>query len=483
MNHFNKLYNNILNNIINQNKETRKALIQKSDIQNKNNICMYLNTIAIASSNKVADFLCKFFASGEIKDIQDKRIQQVIDILDRKTDIDIQQDISLEQFLNKYQEYLNTSLDLDNISQLSDKKEYKDGIVTYKVQDDKQGMKAVRKIVDMQWGKKANPWCLISRTGGNLDAWHYWQRYNAYSKHIAFQDGKLLAFCANTNKHILWWDRHNQLSHKLKDLYGNEVQTELIEPYPFEQRFRLKFNKRTGRWDSELNITITNGDLIDGHFPVQFGYIKGKFFCQNLDDLVSLQGAPQYIEGNFKCRMCDNLTSLIGGPKVVMGDYSCHDCKQLKSLEGAPEHVWGTFDCDGCKSLTSFIGGPTRVEKQFDASGCSSVKTCQGAPRSCSYFVLDKMYSLESLEGSPQNVDYFWISSCDNLRSLKGCPEKINKSFELNWCPGIKNLIGGPKIVGGEVLINHCHNLQSVEGKPEKIGGQVKLFDCDKVKI
>lgn len=479
MNNFNNLYNNILTNIISQNKASREALFNKNNVKNKQYILSYLDGL---NNNKLADLLAKFFVSGELTNTSDNRIEHVTDILERKTNIDIQQVTSLNQFLASNQDIIDKSLNIDSLPELSQKKEFGDGIVIYKVQDNKKGMKAVRRIVDAQWGKKANPWCLISRSGGNLDAWHYWQRYNAYPKHIAFQDGKLLAFCANVNKRILWWDRYNQLSHKLKDLNGNEVQTEEYESYPFEQRYHLTFNKRTKRYDAQNTIRINNDDLVDGHFPVKFGYIKGKFLCSHCDDLKSLQGAPQYIEGNFVCGKCDSLTSLVGGPAVISGDYNCNECANLTSLQGAPKNVWGLFDCDGCKSLTSLIGGPRMVQREFDCSSCTSLTTLEGAPQSCQYFVLNSMHSLTSLVGSPKNVDFYWISSCDKLSSLEGISQKINKSFEINWCDNLTSLKGGPIEVGGEVSINHCHNLVSVEDKPKVINGQFKVYDCEKVK-
>lgn len=476
---FNNLYNNILKDIICQNRASREALFSKNKVKNKQYILSYLDNL---NNNKLADLLAKFFVSGELTHTDDPRIEHITDILERKTNIDIQQVGSLNQFLASNQQILDKSLDLDSIPELSQKKEFGDGIVIYKVQDNKKGMKAVRRIVDAQWGKKANPWCLISRSGGNLDAWHYWQRYNAYPKHIAFQKGKLLAFCANVNKKNLWWNRYNQLSPQLEDELGNKVETETYEPYPFEQRFHLTLNKRTKRYDAQDTIRINNDDLVDGHFPVQFGYIKGKFLCSHCSDLKSLQGAPQYIEGNFVCGKCDSLTSLVGGPVVISGDYNCNECANLVSLQGAPKNVWGLFDCDGCKSLTSLVGGPRRVEREFDCTGCSSLTTLEGAPQSCQYFVLNSMHSLTSLVGSPKNVDFYWISSCDKLSSLEGISQKINKSFEINWCDSLTSLVGGPEEVGGEVSINHCHNLVSLEGKPKVINGQFNIHDCEKVK-
>ncbi|MCQ2299977.1 MAG: hypothetical protein MJZ81_07640 [Bacteroidales bacterium] len=93
----------------------------------------------------------------------------------------------------------------DKVPELSDKREMGNGVVTYLVQDDREGQKAMRQIINTHWGEDANPWCLLHGDGkGNLsdgangeyDAWYYWNHYNALPKRVAFKDGKLLAFMA-----------------------------------------------------------------------------------------------------------------------------------------------------------------------------------------------------------------------------------------------------------------------------------------------
>ena len=81
---FNKLYNLILESIISQNRASRAQML--ANVQNHQQIQNYLNTL----DNKVADFLAKFFKSGQLVDVNDKRIDKVVDILKRKTDFNIQ---------------------------------------------------------------------------------------------------------------------------------------------------------------------------------------------------------------------------------------------------------------------------------------------------------------------------------------------------------------------------------------------------------
>ena len=87
----------------------------------------------------------------------------------------------------------------DTVPELSDKRELKNGITTYLVQDDKAGQAAMRRIINTHWGKDANPWCLLQGNGDGIlsdGAWSYWQQYSALPKRVAFKDGKLLAFMA-----------------------------------------------------------------------------------------------------------------------------------------------------------------------------------------------------------------------------------------------------------------------------------------------
>lgn len=109
-----------------------------------------------------------------------------------------------------------------------------DGVVIYKVKNSKDGQKAVRKAIDVNWGYDSDPWCLAARKEGfdqdeidNLSheqaeklglysddalavAWNYWNRYKAYPKRIAFKNGKLFAFSAGDEKqHVEWWDRND----------------------------------------------------------------------------------------------------------------------------------------------------------------------------------------------------------------------------------------------------------------------------------
>ncbi len=154
--------------------------------------------------------------------------------------------------LEAHREFKPTAkpIDPDTVPELSDRREMGEGIVTYQVEDTREGQAAMRRIIDTHWGEDANPWCLLAReknaaevfsddfwrwmtrnvchgdTGraqaevaDNPDnwaeeyeestgrkarakandmavAWNYWRQYSSLPKRVAFQDGKLLAFMA-----------------------------------------------------------------------------------------------------------------------------------------------------------------------------------------------------------------------------------------------------------------------------------------------
>ena len=110
-----------------------------------------------------------------------------------------------------------------------------DGVVIYNVEDSKEGQKAVRRAIDVNWDYDKNPWCLAARKdefdqdeinelseeqaeklGFYSDdalavAWNYWNHYKAYPKRIAFKNGKLLAFSAGEEEqYVEWWDKNDK---------------------------------------------------------------------------------------------------------------------------------------------------------------------------------------------------------------------------------------------------------------------------------
>ena len=592
---FNKLYNLILQSILTQNKATRAQML--ANVDKHQQIEKYLNTL----DNKVADFLAKFFKSGQLKDTTDKRIQHVIDILQRNTNFNTQINITLADFLKQNETYLNRSEVkkndyLDNIPQFSQKKEYPKGVVIYKVADTKEGQAAVRKIINAQWGENTNPWCLTqSKHDGVCTnvSWNYWKKYSAFPKHIAFQNGKLIGFCADSSGNCTWWDKGNKHSDKLKLLDGSFMQTEKYEfddetrREMFINKFNLKINKQTGRYDgrkriwlkdqdllnghlpvklgklsntlmidtdqlksldefplqarevsvwltdrwdqpqlsneekrklfllvhkdkltldkktglynSDTSIEILNGNILDGHLPIKFGKIEGCFWCKYCRNLTSLEGMPTEVTGKedycgsinlpaeFRIKKYIKRQGLIYNPKtklydakpsyaihvyngdiidghfpvkfgVIEGRFDCSDCKSLKTLEGAPRKVTETFECSDCQSLKSLQGGPEYVGGEYYIPDCSKIKNLIGMPKKINS--LNASYvPFQSLEGCPEEIEDGVGFNCRKLTSFKYFPKKIGGDLYLSSVPNrlkseLETVLKNTEI-GGESYINY----------------------------
>jgi antitoxin component YwqK of YwqJK toxin-antitoxin module len=105
-------------------------------------------------------------------------------------------------------------IDPDTVDTLYDRHVVGDtGIVTYEVEESEESRENMRKIINTHFGDEASPWCLLQGDGkGNLTpkSAEYWEYYSAYPKRVAFKDGKLLAFSANSEDEVVWWDRQDE---------------------------------------------------------------------------------------------------------------------------------------------------------------------------------------------------------------------------------------------------------------------------------
>jgi hypothetical protein len=122
----------------------------------------------------------------------------------------------------------------------------------------------------------------------------------------------------------------------------------------------LVWNKKTRRYDCDGNVSLTEHDIKDGKFTIQFGVVKGWFDC-SLCKLISLEGAPIEVGGTFYCDN-NNLTSLVGAPQET-NDFNCSH-NYLTNLKGAPKTVIGDFNCEH-NNITSLEGAPEFVGGNF----------------------------------------------------------------------------------------------------------------------
>lgn len=557
MNKFNKLYNLILQSIISQNKISRAILL--ADRQDHQKIENFLNQLAAKGNlqNKIADFLAKFFASEDIIETNDPRIEKVITIFRRQPNIDINQNNDLDHFLFYYKKYIErqqnkkVSQNLiatideclsDTFTQKEVDDKVKGGLVIYKVDDSEAGMKAVREIVDTEWGKYANPWCLVAREDVDDDendmeqAWYYWNQYNAYPKHIAFQNGHLLAFCANDDKQIIWWDREDSGTEQLVLNDGQEYKTRNYQwsqqqkkaklekaLAEFRKKYQLRFNQQTQKYDYSDGITIKKEYIVNGHFPVKFGRVGGNFSCEGCEDLRTLQGAPEIVGGYFNCFGCSNLTTLQGGPKKVKS-YICGGNDKITNLKGVPEYIDDLFRVqrmnnletldympktfkrihfDGCDKLSTkdktdlFIlrnKGQLTYNQQTDRWDCEQNEYGEQI-RIYQQDIIDGHFpvkfgvmrygfscsgcrNLTTLQGGPTFVERIFNCSWTSIKNLKGAPElSQNAQFDCKECVELESLQGAP-YYAQYFICSTNPKLKSLKGSPKRIGRELKCFQC-----
>jgi hypothetical protein len=124
-----------------------------------------------------------------------------------------------------------------------------------------------------------------------------------------------------------------------------------------------RLNPSTGLLDVDGDFRCSGSEL-KNLLGVRFGRVSGNFYC-SINQLTSLEGAPQKVGGSFFCY--DNqLISLEGAPQEVGGNFSCMHNK-LTSLEGAPQKVGRGFSCYDNR-LTSlkgipFVNGDINIEQ------------------------------------------------------------------------------------------------------------------------
>lgn len=181
----------------------------------------------------------------------------------------------------------------DEVPTLHKVKELPDGIVIYDVDESEESRKNMREIINTHFGKDCSPWCLLQGDGkGKLtkNSADYWYKtYTAYTKQVAFKNGKLVAFSANSNEERLWWDRKDS-SHRgipvIGKIKGDKLGRSATMEYSPEDGSLIsvtdifKGNKKNGKyaeWFSLDNETPSIEEEFDN------GYLVGRrvFYYEN----------------------------------------------------------------------------------------------------------------------------------------------------------------------------------------------------------
>ena len=142
-------------------------------------------------------------------------------------------------------------------------------ITIYDVEESEQSRENMREIINTHYGKNASPWCLLQGNEfGQLtpESKERWEYYNAYPKQVAFKGGRLLAFSANSEKNVTWWDRLDKpfegipVMVKLNDAQNRRA-TSVINPKTGE---RIRIADVHQRIEKDGYTIIKNWDGIDG---------------------------------------------------------------------------------------------------------------------------------------------------------------------------------------------------------------------------
>ncbi len=185
--------------------------------------------------------------------------------------------------------------------------------------------------------------------------------------------------------------------------------------------------------DTDGDVTLYDLDnFIDsgaGHLPVQFGHIKGDFYCSH-SELRSLKGCPHTVDKSFTVSN-NKVSSLEYGPSHVGDNYSV-EYAQLTSLVGAPKNIPKLFNCIGNK-LVNLIGAPLTVEGSFFCS-VNPLVNFEGCPQVIGgAFVCLKNGHLKSLEYFPDYIEECaTIDYAFETGNLKDC-ENLEDIYRLHW--------------------------------------------------
>ena len=101
----------------------------------------------------------------------------------------------------------------------------------------------------------------------------------------------------------------------------NAGKTGLIRAWLEEHNIKNYTINSKGEVDVNGDVNLINSGLTEFPSYIQFGTVKGNFFCNN-NNLTTLKGAPKEVGGDFYCSV-NELTSLEGAPKEVEGSFYC----------------------------------------------------------------------------------------------------------------------------------------------------------------
>lgn len=237
----------------------------------------------------------------------------------------------------------------------------------------------------------------------------------------------------------------------------------------FIKRNKLEWNKYTRKYNAEGDVNITDDDLVDGRFPVEFDTVEGKFDCSHCKTLVSVEGSPARVWGDYVCECCDILATMKGAPRYVKGGFYCDANQSLERLECRDTTVYGDFAC-AKSSVKSLEDCPRTIKGSFDC-GYTDIESLKGVPVNIGgHFNCEHCRQLKSLEHAPVYVfGYFSCEGCTNLVSLKGAPKHVSVSFNCEGCENVTEIGCEIEEIKGGFYYKGCTKLKSLKGLPRNV--------------
>mgnify|MGYP003626763856 CR=1 FL=1 len=222
---------------------------------------------------------------------------------------------NVDELIEKYTPVTKTArINPDTVKEFTNKKELTDSVVVYDVDPSKEGQIAVRKVVDSNWGEKANPWCLIARSNVNEtnESFKMWKSYNrdGGGYKIAFQNGKLKAFRDGNNKN--WWDRQDSSSKGIK-IEGKIKKDGFVPSLELKEDGSKKIiGYQKGSLNSKNGEVITkNVDGVVTNFEnYKNGVLDGYYLESNEYSEANITVEGNYVEGERDGTFTETITPI-----------------------------------------------------------------------------------------------------------------------------------------------------------------------------
>ena len=271
------------------------------------------------------------------------------------------------------------AIDPDTVPTLHLVKKFESGLAIYNVDESQESRENMRRIINTHFGEAASPWCLLQGDGkGDLTegSAQYWKHYSAYPKQVAFFDGKLAAFSANSNRWRVWWDRQD-------NSHAGVVVSGKVKGDPLGRRATMEFDPGTGaltdvrdiyRWEkSGWGKSVY--DSLKSEVPYEVIQIPNPDVVRNAERYVIPEGVKEI--GWQAFQGCSSLKEVHIPENVTeIGKYAFNGCSSLKEVripEGVTEIEVGAFS--HCSSLEK-VHIPEGMKEigRSAFSGCTSLK-------------------------------------------------------------------------------------------------------------